>query len=40
MSKSLRSMSKAELVQTVTRRIKEKKGGLGYLASVDLLRKK
>jgi len=35
MSKSLKSMTKAEEQKAIIRRLREKKGGLGYLAAKD-----
>lgn len=35
MSKALRRMTQAERQRAITRRLKEKKGGLGYWAAVD-----
>jgi len=39
MSKGLRSMTKAEQRQTIARRLKENKRGLGYWAAVDAKKK-
>ena len=39
MSKSLRSMTKAEESKAIERRLREKRGGLGYLAAVDAKKK-
>ena len=35
MSKSLRSIPTKERAEVIARRLKEKKGGLGYWAAVD-----
>ena len=39
MSKGLRSVTKAEQKLTITRRMREKKGGIGYWAAVDAVKK-
>ena len=39
MSKSLRSMSKTEQFRAVTRRLRENRGGLGFLAALDAMSK-
>ena len=39
MSKSLSSMTKTEEQRAITRRLNEKKGGLGYWAAVDASKK-
>ena len=39
MSKSLKSMSKADRTIAINRRLKEQKGGLGYLAELDAVKK-
>lgn len=39
MSKSLRSMTKSERQIAIDRRIREKKGGLGFLAALDAKQK-
>jgi len=39
MSKSLSSMTKSEEQKAITRRLREKKGGLGYWAAVDASKK-
>lgn len=39
MSKSLSSMAKSEEQNAITRRLREKKGGLGYWAAVDAAKK-
>ena len=39
MSKSLSSMTKAEEQKAIERRLREKKGGLGYWAAVDASKK-
>jgi len=40
MSKSLASMTKAEELKAIERRLRENKGGLGYWAAVDAKSKK
>ena len=39
MSKSLSSMTKSEELKAIERRLREKKGGLGYWAAVDASKK-
>lgn len=39
MSQSLKSMTKSEKQRAIERRLREKKGGLGYLAAVDAEKK-
>jgi hypothetical protein len=39
MSKGLRSMSETERREAITRRLREKQGGLGYLAALDAVKK-
>lgn len=39
MSKSLKSMTPEERLRAIERRLRENKGGLGYLAAVDAKKK-
>lgn len=39
MSKSLKSMTPGEKLKAIERRLRENKGGLGYLAAVDAKKK-
>jgi hypothetical protein len=39
MSKSLKSMTKEERIKAIYRRFNEKKGGNGYWAAIDAMKK-